>query len=110
MKNAKTPVHTIVTGCAMSCGFLISISGQKRFGYPKSTYLYHQVSTGFHGKAKDMEEEWIETNRLQKMIEGITLDNTNISKKKLKEVYDGKQDWFIDSKEAKELSVIDEII
>lgn len=110
MKNAKTPVHTIVTGCAMSCGFLISISGQKRFGYPKSTYLYHQVSTGFHGKAKDMEEEWIETNRLQKMIEGVTLDNTNISKKKLKEVYDGKQDWFIDSKEAKELSVIDEII
>lgn len=110
MKNAKTPVHTIVTGCAMSCGFLISISGQKRFGYPKSTYLYHQVSTGFQGKAKDMEEEWIETNRLQKIIEGITMDNTNISKKKLKEVYDGKQDWFIDSKEAKELGVIDEII
>jgi hypothetical protein len=38
------------------------------------------------------------------------MDNTNISKKKLKEVYDGKVDWFIDSKEAKELSVIDEII
>ena len=39
MKHAKTPVHTIVTGCAMSCGLLISISGQKRFGLPKSTYL-----------------------------------------------------------------------
>ena len=110
MKHAKTPVHTIVTGCAMSCGFLISISGQKRFGFPKSTYLYHQVSSGVHGKAKDIEEEVIEVRRLQKMIEDITLESTNISKKKLKEVYDGKVDWFIGSKEAKELGVIDEIL
>ena len=43
------------------------------------------------------------------MIEEITLESTNISKKKLKEVYDGKVDWFINSKEAKELGVIDQI-
>ena len=35
MKSSNVPVHTIVTGCAMSCGFLISISGHKRFGYDK---------------------------------------------------------------------------
>jgi ATP-dependent Clp protease protease subunit len=46
MKASKAPIHTIVTGCAMSCGFLISIAGHKRFGFPKSTYLYHQVSGG----------------------------------------------------------------
>jgi ATP-dependent Clp protease protease subunit len=94
----------------MSCGFLISISGQKRFGYKNSTYLYHQVSSGVAGKAKDIEEEWVEVKRLQKMIEEITLENTSISKKKLKEVYDGKHDWFIDSKEALELGVIDSIL
>jgi len=33
MKASKAPIHTIVTGCAMSCGFLISVSGHKRFGY-----------------------------------------------------------------------------
>lgn len=110
MKSSRTPVHTVVTGCAMSCGFLISVSGQKRFGYKNSTYLYHQVSSGVAGKAKDIEEEWIEVKRLQKMIEEITLENTSISKKKLKEVYDGKQDWFINSKEALELGVIDEIL
>ena len=71
IERSETPIHTIVTGCAMSCGFLISISGHKRFGYPKSTYLYHQVSSGAYGTAKDMEEEFIETMRLQKMIEGI---------------------------------------
>ena len=72
--------------------------------------MYHQVSSGVHGKAKDIEEEVIEVRRLQKMIEDITLESTNISKKKLKEVYDGKVDWFIGSKEAKELGVIDQIL
>ena len=110
MENSKTPIHTIVTGCAMSCGFMISISGHERFGYKNSTYLYHQVSSGAIGKAKDMEEEIIETKRLQKMIEKITLEKTHISKEKLKEVYDGKRDWFMSTTEALKLGVIDKVL
>jgi ATP-dependent Clp protease protease subunit len=110
MKSSSTPVNTIVTGCAMSCGFLISICGNKRSGYRNSTYLYHQVSSGAFGKAKDIEEEWFEVKRLQKMIEKITLENTSVSKEKLREVYNAKFDWFIPSKEALELGIIDEII
>jgi ATP-dependent Clp protease protease subunit len=110
MKASKIPVHTIVTGCAMSCGFLISIAGHKRFGYPKSTYLYHQVSSGAIGKAKDLEEEVMETLRLQKMIEEHTLEYTKITPKKLEKVYKGKRDWFIDTDEAIKLNVIDEVI
>jgi ATP-dependent Clp protease protease subunit len=110
MRNSKIPIHTIVTGCAMSCGFLISIAGHKRFGYPKSTYLYHQVSSGAVGKAKDMEEEVIETLRLQKMLEEHTLEYTRISAKKLEKVYKGKRDWFIDTNEALKLKIIDEVI
>ena len=30
--KSATPIHTIVTGAAMSCGFLILICGHKRFG------------------------------------------------------------------------------
>src|SRR5437763_689012 len=30
MEKSKTPIHTIVTGCAMSCGFMIAITGHKR--------------------------------------------------------------------------------
>ena len=67
----------------MSCGFLISISGHKRYGYPRSTYLYHQVGGGAFGKSKDIEEELIEILRLQKQIEEITLEQTKIPKKKL---------------------------
>lgn len=110
MQNSKVPIHTIVTGCAMSCGFLISIAGHKRFGYQKSTYLYHQVSSVAFGKAKDMEENVIETLRLQKMLEEHTIEHTKITAKKLERVYKGKKDWFIDSSEALKLKVIDELI
>ena len=110
MKSCKVPIHTIVTGCAISCGFLISIAGHKRFGYPKSTYMYHQVSSSGRGKAKDLEEDIIETKRLQKMLEEHTLECTKIPKSKLKEVYKTKFDWYLDSKQAKEAGVIDEII
>ena len=110
MKSSNVPVHTIVTGCAMSCGFLISISGQRRFGYDKSTYLYHQVSSNAQGTVKEMEEEVIEAKRLQSMIEEITLSNTKITSKKLEKIYKTKKDWFIDSDEALKLHVIDEVI
>jgi ATP-dependent Clp protease protease subunit len=110
MKACKTPIHTIVTGCAMSCGFLIAIAGHKRYAYPMATLMYHQVSSGAIGKAKDLEEDLIETKRLQKMLEKHTLDCTKIKKKKLKEVYKTKLDWFMTPKEAKELNVIDDVI
>jgi ATP-dependent Clp protease protease subunit len=110
MENSNTPIYTIVTGCAMSCGFLISISGHRRLGYAKSTYLYHQVSGGTRGTVKDMEDSVIEAKRLQKMIEEHTLEHTKISKDKLQSVYDTKHDWYIDSKQALKLGVIDEIL
>jgi ATP-dependent Clp protease protease subunit len=110
IEASKTPIHTIVTGCAMSCGFMILISGHKRFGYSMSTPLYHQVSTGFEGKVADMELDLIETKRLQKMIEQITLKRTKITKQKLSEIYKQKIDWFMNAKQALQLGVIDEII
>lgn len=107
---SKTPIHTIVTGCAMSAGFMILICGHKRFGYPLSTPLYHQVATGFRGKIKDMEESLIETKRLQAKIETITLKHTKITKKKLEQIYNRKIDWYLSADEALKLGIIDEIL
>jgi ATP-dependent protease ClpP protease subunit len=94
----------------MSCGFLIAISGHKRFGYPRSTYLYHQVSGGAFGKVKDIEEELVEILRLQQSIEEITLESTSITKKMLEKAYRGKKDWYLSSGEAIKLRIIDQII
>ena len=110
IEKSKTPIHTIVTGCAMSCGFLMSISGHKRFAYNKSTLLYHQISGVEYGKMKDIEEGIIEMRHLQKLVEQHTINHTKISREKLKQVYKEKIDWFITAKEALKLGVIDEII
>jgi len=110
MKKSAVPIQTITTGCAMSCGFLIAITGKKRLAYEKSTFLYHQVSSGSIGKLKEIEEDVIETKRLQSIVEKHTLDNTSITKQQLKENYETKKDWFMNAKEALKFGVIDEII
>ena len=110
MSTSKTPIHTIVTGCAMSCGFMMLISGHKRFAHKLSTPLYHQVSGGAFGTVKEMEEKMEESKRLQEQLESIVKEKTNISKKKLKEIFDTKKDWYMTSEEALSLGVIDEIL
>lgn len=110
MERSKTEIHTVVTGAAMSCGFIILINGHKRFAYRHATPLYHQVSSGFFGKVKDLEEKLEETKRLQKKIEDMTLRLTKISKKKLSDILKNKVDWFMTADSALELGVIDEIL
>ena len=110
MKQSVTPIHTIVTGAAMSCGFMILICGHKRFAYSLSTPLYHQVGDCVCGKLKDIEDTYIEAKRLQKMIEDITLKQTKITKEKLQDIYEKKKDWYMSATEALKLGVVDEIL
>lgn len=110
IEKSKTPIHTICTGCAMSCGFLLLISGHRRFAYRLSTPLYHSVSATASGQIKTLEEDVKEAKRLQSILEELTLKNTKINKKKLKDIYEKKIDWFMGAEEALKLKVIDEII
>lgn len=108
--KSDTPVHTYVTGAAMSCGFMLLIHGHKRFAYKHATPLYHQVGSAAWGKLKDMEESVEETRRLQDIIEKLTLDRTKITAKKLERVYKTKKDWYMTAEEALKLGVVDEIV
>lgn len=110
MKAKGTPVNTVVTGCAMSCGFMIAIHGAHRKIHKHGTMMYHQVSFGAEGKVADVEEEVFEAKRLQKKIEDMTLEMTKITKDKLEKVYKAKQDWYLDSRESLKWGCVDEII
>jgi ATP-dependent protease ClpP protease subunit len=72
--------------------------------------MYHQVSSGAWGTVKEMEESLVEVKRLQEMIEEITLENTNFTKKKLEKIYTSKKDLWLNSDQALKLGVIDEIV
>lgn len=110
MERSVVPIHTIVTGCAMSCGFIISITGHKRFCYDHSTFLYHQLSYGAYGKLREHEDEMVESKRIQALIEKHTMHYTKLTKDQLKDSYERKTDWFISSKDALKFSIVDEII
>lgn len=110
MKSGGTPVDTVVTGCAMSCGFLIAIHGRKRRIHKHGTMMYHQVSTGVEGKVADIKADLIEAMRLQKMIEKMTVENTKITEKKLEKVYKKKKDWYLDAKTSLRWGCVDEIV
>lgn len=110
MEKSKTPIHTIVTGAAMSCGFIILIFGHKRFAYEHATPLYHQVGTGVFGKVQDLEQKLEETKRLQNKLEEFTLRKTKITKDKLDMIRREKIDWYMTAEEALKLGVVDELI
>jgi len=110
IKSSKTPIHTICTGNAMSAAFMILIHGHKRFCYEHSTIMYHQMSSFSMGTLKNIEEDVNECKRIQKIIEKMVLCKTKISKKKIKEIYAKKNDWFITSKEAKHFNIVDEVL
>lgn len=110
IESSITPIHTITLGTAMSCAFLVALSGHKRFAYKNSTFMYHQISTGEWGTAKNLEEDLIETKRLQKIIENHVLAKTKITKKQLSDNYNTKNDWYMGAEEALKYHIIDQIL
>jgi ATP-dependent Clp protease protease subunit len=108
IRLSKTPVWTIVIGSAYSGGFFISIAGHKRFAYPLATFMYHEGSTGNiadAGKFRNFADFY---DRQLEMLKQITLKYTNITEEQYKE--HKKDDWWLDTKEALELGVIDEVV
>lgn len=105
IKLSETPVYTITTGSAYSGGLLIAIAGHKRFGFPNSSYLFHEGSTMFIGDAhKTIQGSKFYENQLKQMKQFI-IKNTNIDE----EMYNlhKKDDWYFTAVQAKELGVID---
>ena len=110
IKASKTKVDVIIGGKSMSMGTIIMLGSETRKAYRNTTFMIHEMSTGFLGKIKDMEDDLDESKRLQKVLWDIITSETKITKKQLNELYEKKKDWFITAEEALELGLITEII
>ena len=88
----------------MSCG-------DRRIAYENTTLMYHQLSWGSgYGKQREIQERAVQIEKDQEKLDKLILENTTITKDKLEEINEKKQDWFMDVEEALKLGVIDEII
>ena len=110
IENSSVPVNTTVTGHAMSMGLIISCAGEKRYGFNKSTWMYHEGSSWNIGFFTDQEEQLRECKRIQSIIDGIVVKNSEIDQDYLDEVKESKKNWYINGEQALKLGLIDELI
>ncbi len=109
MEKSTTPIHTHVSH-AMSMGFVISLFGAKRTCSKYATFMWHSMSSGIVGKLQDMEEDMEENNRLQDLMNNITLERTKMKKTQLTKIVKAKRDNYITPDEALKMGIVDKVV
>ena len=110
MNHIKSDVSTICIGMAASMGAFLLSSGKKgkRYALPNSEIMIHQPLGGAQGQATEIK---IAAERILKMKDNLNKILSKNTGKNLKQIEkDTERDYFMDSKEALEYGLIDEIL
>jgi ATP-dependent protease ClpP protease subunit len=111
IESSKTPIYTYGYGNMMSCAAILLMCGHQRSMTKRSTVCIHSVITAHQrSPLQTLIEDCDEAKRLDKIINDIILEKTDIPKSKLDKIKERKQDWYIGSDEALSLNIVDEII
>lgn len=108
VQSSRIPIITVAMGVAMSAGFLILLSGHKRYAFKHSQALVHTGSAGFQGTAEQIEEA---QKNYKKLIEGMKryiLERTEIDEKTFNK--NKSKDWYLTSEELVNYRVVDKLI
>jgi ATP-dependent protease ClpP protease subunit len=108
IKNLDTPVHTYIDGYAASAATLISVCGDKRYTTRFSKMLIHQLSTGYKGKALELQDGIENVNLFMDNIKTIYLENSYLDINTLNNLL--SRDIWLNSTKCLEYGLIDEII
>lgn len=106
----KPDVSTICVGMAMSMGAILLLGGKdgKRYALPNSTIMIHQGSAGFQGTPADIEIHAREVLSLRQRMAEIISEHTKQPVERVHQDID--RDRFMNSEDAKEYGIIDEVI
>jgi len=110
MQYIKAPISTVCMGQAASMAAVLLAAGKqgKRFALPHARILIHQPLGGFQGQATDIDIQAKEILRLKDELNRILSQLTGKPMSKI--INDTERDYFMNSEQATEYGIIDEII
>ena len=110
MQFIASDVSTICTGMAASMASVLLVAGQKgkRFGLKHSRVMIHQPLGGAQGQASDIEITAREIGKVKQELYKIISDHSGQPIKKIEK--DSDRDYWMNSTEAKEYGMIDEVL
>ena len=111
MQFVKPDITTVCLGQAASMAAVLMAGGAKgkRYALPNSRFLLHQPSlAGLGGQATDIDIHAREILRTRSNLNSLLSHHTGQPKKKIE--HDVERDFILDSKQARDYGLIDEII
>lgn len=108
LAKSPVPVYTHVEGLAMSAGTILSIAGKKRLMTSNSTFLIHELKSGFWGKFSDFQDEMKNLETLMEKVKAIYLRHGKIPENVLEDLL--KKDLYLTAEQCLEYGLIDEIV
>ncbi len=110
MQYISSDVATICTGMAASMAAVLLVAGTKgkRFALNHSRVMIHQPMGGAQGQASDIEITAREIQKLKKELYHIIADHSGQPFEKVER--DSDRDYWMNSIEAKEYGMIDEVL
>lgn len=110
MEYISSEISTINTGMAASMGSILLGAGTKgkRYSLAHSRVMLHQISTGANGNIQDIRRSIAEGEKYN--IELFNLLGSYTGKKREQVLEDANRDLWLNSTEAKEYGIIDNII
>lgn len=110
MQYIQPSIHTICTGAAASMGAILLCAGEsgRRSALRHSRVMIHQPLGGVQGPAADIEITANEILKIRKELYTIISNHTGQTVEKIEK--DSDRDYWMDSQEAKEYGMIDEVL
>jgi len=110
MQYVKCDVSTVCVGMAGSMAAVLLAAGSpgKRYALPNSEILLHQVMGGARGPASEIEITAKQILKIKDRVNKILSSHTKQPLSKIRK--DTDRDFYLTASEAKDYSVIDEVI
>lgn len=108
IQASRIPIITIAMGAAVSAGFLIFLSGKKRYAFSHTQMLIHEGSASFQGTAGQVEDAQKSYKKQIEDMKKYILEKTEIDEKTFNK--NRNKDWYLSADELVKYKIVDEII